>query len=59
MKCFELARIAELPWNHPIMGNTLSATYARYGMVSKVCQMPNKIPIRDVVSWNAIMMRYA
>ena len=41
-----------------MLGNTLVDMYAKFGLVEKAQETFDKLPIRDLVSWNALIAGY-
>ncbi|KAH7294255.1 hypothetical protein KP509_28G062700 [Ceratopteris richardii] len=48
-----------LPEANPILGNTLVYMYAICGALKEAESVLEKLPLRDVVSWNALIAGYA
>ncbi|KAH7286046.1 hypothetical protein KP509_33G056500 [Ceratopteris richardii] len=44
--------------DHDLVGNTLVDMYAKCGLVDKACQTFDKLPLKDVVSWTALMVGF-
>lgn len=44
---------------NPAIGNTLVDMYAKFGLIVKAQQVFDSLPVRNLVSWNALMAGYA
>lgn len=44
---------------YPLVGNTLVDMYARLGLLARAQQVFDKLPVRNVISWTALMVGYA
>ena len=42
-----------------VLGNALVDIYAKYGCLAKAQQVLEELPAWDVISWNALITRYA
>ncbi|KAH7287902.1 hypothetical protein KP509_31G002400 [Ceratopteris richardii] len=42
-----------------ILGNVLLDSYVKFGLVAKAQQVFEKLPVRDVISWNSLIAGYA
>ncbi|KAH7427119.1 hypothetical protein KP509_10G031200 [Ceratopteris richardii] len=42
-----------------LVGNSLVDMYSKCGSISQACDVFNKLPVRDVISWTTVMSGYA
>ena len=51
--------VEDIPKKSPFVANNLISMYVEHGMLAKARQILERIPIRNVVSWNALIAGYA